>query len=240
MKKHFLLFLAFALSVPSVSHALPGADIDISVGISKPTASGSITLDGTSYNVANDFNLGAGSDVMARVDISHSIPVIPNIYIHHLPVEVKGSKGGLNSELKILQDDIGLYYHLPFIATVTDDMLDVKLGLNARFISFTAATEVSSVAAEAKFSAPVPMIFLGLDFKPIHLISLVGEVKMLPLGSSNLTEYSAEIRIKPIHLFYIGAGYANYAIKIDPSLASGAPATNITFTEPYAVLGVEF
>jgi hypothetical protein len=84
------------------------------------------------------------------------------------------------------------------------------------------------------------MLYVGLDIKPIHLISIVTEAKVLAWGSSSIAEYSGELRIKPVHLFYIGAGYANYTVKIDPSLATGAPATNITFAEPYGVLGIEF
>jgi outer membrane protein len=237
VKKFFLLFFALALSVPTVSHALPGVDIDVSVGISKPTPTGSIALGGTTYDVANTLNLGAGNDVIAKLDISHAIPILPNIYYHHLPVEVTGSNGGHNAEIKIQQEDIGLYYHLPFLGTVTNDILDAKWGLNARLMSFSASSDLAGTATS--FNAPLPMVYLGLDFKPIHLLAIAAEIKTLPLGDSNLTEWSAELRVKPLPLLYIGAGFSHYVIKIDPSLTSGAPATNMTFAGPYFVLGLE-
>jgi hypothetical protein len=141
MRKYFVLFFALSLLVPSVSSALPGLEIDISAGISQPKPSGSIKLGSNSYDAGSNLNLSTGSDLFARVDVSHEIPIIPNIYVHHLPVEVKGTDNlGQKSEIKILQDDVGLYYHLPLIRIATDEILDAKLGLNVRFANFSAST----------------------------------------------------------------------------------------------------
>ncbi len=244
MKKFFLV-LAFAFLTPAVSDAFPGADVDVSVGYEYPKPTGSITLkkaDGTqqTFDAVNDLNLGNGNDFIAKIDINHSLPVLPNIYVHHLPVEVVGDKGGTHSELKMEQDDVGLYYNLPFIKEATDDALDLKLGVNARIVNLNAEMKGGPTGDfSANFSTVIPMFYAGVDFKPIHLISISAEIKTLPLGSSGLTEYAAELRVHPTNALYIAGGYFNYNVKIDPSLATGAPAANFTLAGPYFVIGLE-
>lgn len=242
--KRFLLVLVVVFFTPAVSQAFPGADVDVSVGYEYPKPTGSITLKNaggtqTTFDAVNDLNLGNGNDFIAKIDINHSLPGLPNIYVHHLPVEISGDKGGTHSELKMEQDDVGLYYNLPFVKEVTDDVLDVKLGLNGRIVNLNAETKGALGDYSANFSTVIPMIYAGVDFKPIHLVSISAEIKTLPLGSSNLTEYAAELRVHPTHFLYLGAGYFNYNVKIDPSLATGAPATNFTLAGPYFVLGLE-
>ncbi|MBI3581959.1 MAG: TIGR04219 family outer membrane beta-barrel protein [Nitrospinae bacterium] len=244
MKKFFLV-LAFAFFAPAVSHAFPGADVDISVGYELPKPSGSITLkdplgNQKTFDAVNDLNLGSGKDFIARIDINHSVPILPNIYVHHLPVEVSGDAAGGHAELKLEQNDVGLYYNLPFIKEATDDALGLKLGVNARIVNLSGETKGGALGeTSANFSTVIPMAYLGVDIKPIHLVSVSAEIKTLPLGSSSLTEYAAELRVHPTHMFYLGAGYFNYAVKIDPSLATGAPPTNFTLAGPYFVLGLE-
>ncbi len=241
--KKFLLVLAFAFLTPAVSHAFPGADVDVSVGYEYPKPTGSITLKNggiqQTFDAVNDLNLGNGNDFIAKLDINHSLPMLPNIYVHHLPVEVSGDKGGTHSELKMEQDDVGLYYNLPFIKEATDDALDLKLGVNGRIVNLNAEVKGPTGDYSANFSTVIPMIYAGVDFKPIHLVSISAEIKTLPLGASNLTEYVAELRLHPTHFFYLAGGYFNYTAKIDPSLATGAPPTNFTLAGPYFVLGLE-
>lgn len=245
MKKFFLV-LAFAFLMPAISDAFPGADVDVSVGYEYPKPSGSITLKNPSgtqqtFDAVNDLNLGSGNDFIAKIDINHSLPILPNIYVHHLPVEVSGDKNGTHSELKMEQNDVGLYYNLPFIKEATDDALDLKLGINARIVNLNAEMKAPPPTGDfsANFSTVIPMIYAGVDFKPIHLISISAEIKTLPLGASSLTEYAAELRVHPTHAFYLAGGYFNYNLKIDPSLATGAPPTNFTLAGPYFVVGLE-
>ena len=241
MKKFFLLF-AVLFVTPSVSSAFPGADVDVSVGFEMPKPSGSVTLGGASQDVVSALNLGSGNDFIARIDINHSVPILPNIYIHHLPVEVTGNPAaGGHAEMKIQQDDVGLYYNLPFIREATDEVLGIKIGVNARIVNLRAEEkDIPTIPEDSKnFSTVIPMGYVGLDLKPIHLISISAEIKMLPLGASSLTEYSAELRVHPIWSLYLGAGYFNYTVKIDPSLAPGAPQANFTLAGPYFVVGLE-
>lgn len=242
--KKFLLVFAFAFLTPAVSSAFPGVDVDVSVGYEYPKPSGSITLKnpgGTQqpFDAVSDLHLGSGNDFIAKIDINHSLPVLPNIYVHHLPVEVSGDSSLGHAELKMEQNDVGLYYNLPFVKEATDDALDLKLGVNARIVNLNAELKGGPTDFSANFSTVIPMVYAGVDIKPIRWVSISAEIKTLPLGASSLTEYAAELRLHPFHALYLAGGYFNYNVKIDPSLATGAPPTNFTLAGPYFVVGLE-
>ncbi|MBI3794423.1 MAG: hypothetical protein HY280_06800 [Nitrospinae bacterium] len=263
MRRTFLPFLALALSLaaPSQARAL---EIDVQVGSSIPTVSGSVTytangLAGSSIDLGT-LGFGSGNDTHAKIDINHPIPVVPNIYVHYLPIDLVGNStltkainfGGttyaananLRSEILIQQTDVGLYYNVPMLKTATAGMLNVKLGLNARIMNFNASITGTSGAVSktttASFAPTIPMAYLALDVRPIHLFSVNAEYKTLPMGSSSLVDWDVDLRIYPIPILYFGAGIGSYAITLDPSLAAGVPAANITFASTHFFLGADF
>jgi outer membrane protein len=233
MKKIFSLLFAIVLFTPSTSHALLDLiDIDASVGVSIPTPSGSITMgtgaSATPLDLVSALNLGNGSDTIAKLDFKHFIPIIPNIYLHHLPVSVAGDKaygaGGVNiagttyapsqtlhSEITINQDDLGLYWGVPFLGIATAGMLHANFGLNLRNTDFKASFKVngSNVVNPAAFTTVIPMLYVEADFTPpfLSIMTLEVEAKTLPYAGSSISEYSAELKIKPIPVVYIGLGY---------------------------------
>jgi len=254
MKKVFALVFMFTLIASSASYALPLAEFDVSVGVAKPAPSGDITYSGAALDLKDTLGLATGSDTILRLDIKHSIPILPNIYLHHLPIKVEGEKEltqtitygsqtfsattKVASILELGQDDIGLYYRVPFVATATHEVVELKAGLNIRMLSFKASITAAALnkTEEKSFSSPIPMIYAGLDINPFEYLSLVADLKMLSVGGNSMTEYSAELRIKPVHFFYLGAGYASESIKIDTNDVKA----NINFAEPYFFLGAAF
>ncbi len=258
MKRLVALVLVFSAVFVPAANALPLADFDVSVGMARPAPSGDFKYGSgstiTTMNLKDTLNMDTGSSTILRLDVKHAIPILPNIYIHHLPIKVEGAKDlassvtfgtqtfsattRVTSVLDMGQDDVGLYYSIPLVKSLTVNMLELKAGLNVRVMNFKAslASALPAKSEEKSFTAPIPMLYLGLDLNPIDLFSINAEVKTLSVGGNGITDYAAELRIKPLRILYIGVGYASETIKID----SNDINANISFAEPYVVVGAQF
>lgn len=261
MKKFFLSICALSAIFSARAEALPLLDIDLQMGMVMRTPTGTLQAGGgssspTSVNLKNDLNLGDHSDLAGRLKVKHAIPVIPNFYVHYLPMSFIGDKtitqpityggqtftgGALHTELTMNATDIGLFYNVPFIKLATAGIIDPEIGLNARLLSFsgklTGVTSGAANATESKSaSIPVPMVYAGLGIYPFDLLSLNAQVKALSIGGNSITEWGVEAGIHPIPLLYVALGYSSQKMVID----SGDIKADISFSGPYLAVGASF
>lgn len=259
MKKILLSICALVAVFTARAEALPLLDIDLQLGMVMRAPVGTLRAGSsapTTVNLKNDLGLGDHSDLAGRVKVKHVIPVIPNFYLHHLPMSFIGDKtvsqpityggqtfsgGSLHSELTMNATDIGLFYNVPFVKLATAGIIDPEVGINARLISFsgklTGATAGAPNTTESKSaSIPVPMVYVGLGIYPVNLISLNAQVKALSIGGNSVTEWGVEAGVHPIPVLYVALGYSSQKIVIDSSDIKA----DISFSGPYLAVGASF
>ena len=260
MIKKILLSICALLSLFGArAQALPLLDIDLQLGMVMRAPAGTLQAGGggltpTTVNLKDDLNLGDHSDLAGRLKVKHGIPVLPNFYVHYLPMSFVGDKavtsinyggqtftGTLHSELTMNATDIGLFYNVPFVKTATAGIIDPEIGLNARLLSFSGKLTgtvggVPNTTQDKNASIPVPMVYLGLGIYPINLISLNAQIKALSIGGNSITEWGVEAGVHPIPVLYVAVGYSSQKMVIDSSDIKA----DIGFSGPYLALGASF
>ena len=244
----------FVLSLLMVPYSAFAMGLEVGVGYWRQTPSGTLgyqeVVPTDSLDLKSDLNYGSKSRPFARVKAD--LPLfLPNIYFIATPMEFAGSgnksftfggtpiTGAFDSKLKLDQYDLALYYSLPFLNTATLGILNVELGLNAKFIDFEAtATDISTPAnsVSKKLSLPVPMVYAGIQVKPIKTISVEAEGRGIAYGANHFYDFIGRLKVKPIGPLFIAGGYRYESIKIDQSDVKA----DIKFAGPFVEAGVQF
>ncbi len=92
----------------------------------------------------------------------------PNLYIMATPTEIEGAgnknirfhigdkifatESGFNSQISLNELDLTLYYDVPLVKSLTQDMLNIDLGLNVRAIDFNGNIENEASVKRLKAS----------------------------------------------------------------------------------------
>jgi outer membrane protein len=174
---------------------------------------------------------------------------LPNIYIMATPMYFNGTgnksftfggqpfSGTFESKLKLDHYDLAFYYSLPFIKTATVDVLNIELGINARVIDFEARINQPGGPSVSKtLMIPVPMVYLGLQVKPVKAVSIEAEARGIAYSSSHYFDIIGRVKVKVYGPVFVSAGYRYEAIKIDQS---GVNA-DVNFGGPFVELGLSF
>ncbi len=249
------LFVLALIAVP-VKNAFAFFGLEAGVGYWRQSPSGTMEykpLTGTTGNVdlKNDLNLGDKSQAFVRVKAELPL-VLPNLYFMATPMSFDGS-GRLNrtisfggepftvgtdvqSKLTLDHYDLALYYPIPLLKTATLGLLNVELGLNARQINFDGRITSSTTSASKKITIYVPMIYAGIQVKPISALSIEGEIRGISYGSSSYYDYIGRLKIMPVGPLFISGGYRAEQAKIDQSDVK----TDVKFSGPFIEAGVSF
>jgi len=246
------VFVIAFVAVPYSAFAFLG--VEVGVGYWQQTPSGTLSYQGTSdLDLKNDLFLSEKSQAFVRAKVE--LPLfLPNIYFMATPMSFDGSgtlsrpiifgnttfdvTAPIQSKLKLDHYDLALYYPLPFLKTLTLDIVNVDLGLDARKIDFesTINQEALNQSASQSLSIYVPMVYAGVQIKPISLIAIEGEIRGIDYGQEHYYDYIAKVRVNPIPIFYVSGGYRSEDIKIDQS---GVKA-DIRISGPFVEAGVSF
>lgn len=243
-----LVFLLSFLLVPQFASAI---GLEVAVGIWNQDPSGDISYKGESLSVENELKYDSKTKVFGRAKIDMPL-MVPNIYLMATPMkfEAIGSKnitfrfgdqtfaGNTNftSSLQLDHYDIALYYGLPFVRTATLNKLNIDAGLNVRFIDMKAEVKQGAIQESKSLTIPLPMVYVGAQFKPIDKLSLEAEVRGIAIGSNHFYDLIGRVKYKVAGPAFIAAGYRYEDIKIDKSDIKA----NLTFSGPFAEVGVEF
>ncbi len=248
------LFVLSILVIPYQAFAFFG--LDVGVGYWRQTPKGTLDYKPTSAitgNIDLKDDLYLDSENKPFVRIRAELPLIlPNIYLMATPMEFKGSGPltrnisynnqtftlGVNVDSKVKLDhyDLALFYPIPVLKTATLGKLNIDLGLNARKIDFEGTISTSSATASKKLSLYVPMIFAGIQVKPISAFSIEAELRGIAYSNSHYYDFIGRLRVNPIPLVFIAGGYRAETIKID---ASDVKA-DIKINGPFIEAGLSF
>lgn len=247
------LFVFAVLVVPCRAFAFFG--VEAGVGYWHQTPSGTLgykkILPTDDVDLEKDLNLGSENRPFARVKVELPL-ILPNIYFMATPMSFQGTGsknadfnyGGqqfqagvtLESKLKLDHYDLALYYPIPLLKTATLGKLNIDLGLNARQIAFEGTIRGLGQTASKSLTLYVPMIYAGIQIKPISLIGIEAEVRGIAYGSNNYLDFIGRLKVMPLGPLFVAAGYRSEQLKIDVSDVKA----DIKFSGPFAEVGFSF
>ncbi len=239
MKRELLLG---GILLAGSSFGVPLINVDFSIGAMSHDPSGYIQYPtGIGTKVDVDKTLGLDKEIKPFARAKIELPIVPNLYLQYIPMKFKGTgiysttlKFGnvnydanvdLNTSVKLNHYDVGFYYNIPFVGTITGGLLDPEIGINVRVLDFegkiTGREQRTGITRTESKSAtiPVPMgyVSLGINFP---YVSLIGELRGITYSGSHYYDVTGEVRIRPISIlgtasFFVGAGYRYEELKLD-------------------------
>jgi outer membrane protein len=247
------VFVLAMLAVPYRAFAFLG--LEAGVGYWNQSPSGTLSYKGTTIadelDLKDDLNYKSKSNLFVRVKVELPL-ILPNIYFMATPMSFDGTGsknvnfnyGGqtftanvpFTSKVKLDHYDLALFYPVPLLKTATLGVLNVDLGLNARNINFEGTVTQGTLNASKSLSVYLPMVYAGVQVKPISLFAIEGEFRGIAIGQNHYYDYIAKLRINPIPVVYISGGYRSEDVKIDQSDVKA----NVKFSGPFVEAGVSF
>jgi len=259
------LLVAVFLMFPAASSALPGIDIEAAVGGWRQTPAGDLSyVSGVpgiedTLDLENDFGFEEETRVTGRLKLE--LPVVPNIYVVAAPMDFEGVgeqsvsfdfgdtrfEAGypISSKLTVNQYDIGLYYGLPFLKTATLGKLNIDLGVNVRILDINAEVSgqtidpntlaVISETRSKSVMAPIPMLYLAAQFKPIDRFAVEAEARGISTGDDKIYSLVGRVKVKILGPSFVAGGYRYDVIKVDEEDV----IVDTTFSGPFLEVGVQ-
>ncbi len=254
MRKTFLLLTwVFVIALSIIPERAAAVGLEAAVGYWRQDPSGNIQFNGDRLDLEDDFGYGAEYKPFGRIKLD--LPgLLPNIYLMATPLEFEETTTSnvtfnfgsqtfaasvpFRSKLNLDHYDIAFFYSLPFVEKATLGRLNAELGLDVRIIDFEAevAQDVTSISASESFILPVPMGYVGFQFKPTKELALEGEVRGIAFSSSHYVDLIGRLKIQPFDPFFIAGGYRYENIKLDHQDVDAS----LTFQGPFVEVGVDF
>jgi outer membrane protein len=250
------LFILAMLVVPYRAFAFFGADVGI--GYWRQAPSGTLDykpISATTGNIDLKDDLFLDTKNKPFVRIKAELPLIlPNIYLMATPMTFEGSgqitrpisfgdtqfniSAPIESKVKMDHYDLALFYPIPMLKTATLGVLNIELGINARKLDFegTITQPTTNTTASKSLSLYVPMIYGGVQVKPISSLSIEAEIRGIAYSGSHYYDYLGRLKFNPIPLVYVAGGYRAETIKIDESDVKA----DIKIGGPFIEVGVSF
>jgi len=236
MKKMcWIVSLLILIALPVSSHAI---GVEFAVGGWYQDPGGDISYKGLTANdtisIENDLMYDSKFRFTGRVKIDMPL-IIPNVYIMATPMSFDGTGtktidfnfGDINfsrdveyySKVNLNHYDIGLYYGLPFLGLATLKTLNVDVGLNVRIVDFTAEIrqDTLSLTESKSLTVPIPMIYVGVQIKPVKRIAIEGEGRGIMIGKNKYVSLIARLKAKIFGPVFVAGGYRYDKINIDQS-----------------------
>lgn len=248
------LFVLSILVVPCSAFAFFG--MDVGVGYWRQTPSGNMQYKPVSaitgdIDIKDDLNFDTQNKPFVRIKAELPL-VLPNIYLMATPMEFKGSGrlarnisfngqqfsvgANVDSKLKLDHYDLALFYPIPALKTATLGVLNVELGINARKFDFEGTISSLSQTAAKSLTVYVPMIYGGIQVKPVSALSFEFEIRGIAYSDNHYYDYLGRLKYNPIPLVYVAGGYRAETIKIDQSDVKA----DIKFGGPFVEVGLSF
>lgn len=246
----FLICLCLLFVTPQALYAI---GLEVGVGAWRQDPQGDISYKGESLDLEKNLKYDAEARMMGRVKIDMPL-IIPNIYLMATPMSFEGSGSKdvsftfgnqtftgsvpFNSKIEMDHLDLAFYYGLPFLKTLTAEVLNAEVGLNARLIDFSAEiTQPSTGLRESKsLSIPVPMLYVGAQITPIKKLAIEAEGRGIAYSGDHYYSLIGRLKIKPIGPLFIAAGWRHDDIKLNKEDVKAA----IKFSGPFAEAGIQF
>lgn len=246
---------ALLLLISAPAGALPLVDIEGAVGGWQASPSGGMAYQGSDLDLEGDLDYDHETDFTARLKIDMPL-VLPNIYLMATPLEYEEATtrtrgftfGGesfeketdFRSRLTLDHYDIGFFYDVPLVQTVTLHRLNLEAGVNARIIDAEAVVEQEAggerVYAKKSETIPVPMVYLGAGLYPVERFGLEVELRGISYSDYELLSVIGRLRVKAFGPMFISGGYRYdaYDVKEDDL------EIDVDFSGPFLETGLKF
>jgi outer membrane protein len=248
-----LVFL-FAMVMPSQSFS---AGVEFAVGVWEQSPQGQLSFEEISeldiLDLEDDLRYDDETRLFARLKIDMPA-VIPNIYLMATPMDFDeiGQKNvtvkfgdivipastPFSSNLTLDHFDVGLFYGIPGLETATANFLNVEIGLNIRIYDFEGKVDVPSLGLTESedFTAPIPMIYLGAQLRPLEKLAIEAEVRGLIIGDDSGYSLIGRLKWKAFGPLFLAGGYRLDDIDIEEDDFS----LDIDFSGVFAEAGFVF
>jgi len=217
--------------VSGFSFAIPMIDVEASVGIWNQSPKGYIQYPsntGNSIDLESDLNLGDETKLSGKLKIE--LPILPKLYLQYTDMEFTG-KGNLqnirfgnfvfnasvDSKITAKQYDIGLYYNIPLVKTLSFGTIDPEIGVVVKIVDFEAILTGNFTEKYTK-TIPIPLAYgyLGINFPAFF--GVWGEFKGIKYDNNYFYEYAVALRIRPFdfqvgHIF-VESGYRYQRLRL--------------------------
>ncbi len=251
MKQFHKLVLVSVFFVPLFISRGAAFEVETAVGVTQLNPVGQISYQGASLDLKNDLKYDKVQTFTARVKLDLPL-ILPNVYLTAVPMrfEETGSKNvsfqfgaktftgsvPFTSSLKLDHYDATLFYGIPFLETVTNDVLRVQVGLNIRVIDFKASITQTGLNESKSLIVPVPMAYGYFQLSPIDKLKVSLDLKGIAYGSTRHYDMTMLAKWQLFKFFFVGGGYKYQNIKINYSDIN----TEFEFGGPVLELGFIF
>ena len=247
-----LFVFSMMMLVPYRAFAL---GLEAGIGYWQQTPSGTLEYQGDSLDLKDDLNFDKQSRAMVRIKAELPL-ILPNLYFMATPMSFDGTgkmsvpftygnqtflaNADIQSKLKLDHYDLALYY--TFLNMVSLGKVNLDLGINGRKIDFEGtisgkdSVTLTDVTKSKSLTLYVPMIYAGLQVKPISAFSLEVEGRGIKVGDNSYYDWIGRIKIKPVGPLFISGGYRSETIKINQSDVKA----DVKFTGPFVEAGLSF
>ena len=253
MKKIMPIIILFLmLIVPAASYAF---GLELAVGGWKQSPQGdlaykSITV-GDELDLKRDCNYDDETRFTGRLKIDMPL-FLPNIYLMATPMEFDGT-GSKTVEFtfgdylfaadvpfysKITLDhyDVGFYYGIPFIKTLSAETVNIDIGLNVRIYDFEVEIKQDTIEESEDFTLPVPMAYLALQIKPVDKLAIEAEARGISYSGNQVYSLIGRVKFNIFGPVFAAAGYRYDKLKIDEEDVD----VDIDFSGPFIEAGFKF
>ena len=226
------LCLATALtSAANFSHA-DALGLYAGVGVWQADADNRIDVDALS---ADDIKLGDDNSNFAYIALEHPIPLIPNVRLQQVDIDLNGN-GAAALDIDMTHQDAILYYEF------LDNWVNLDLGLSARRYDGSATAIASGTRLKLNVDGVVPMIYGKAQFDlPFTGWSVGADVNATDFSGDRIADLSVKVAYESdlIPLFGLGAeiGYRHMSMELDDLDDFGS---DLTVEGPYAAVTLHF
>jgi outer membrane protein len=224
---------------------------EAAVGVWMQNPQGGVGYKGDSLDLNNDLKYSSVTRFFGRAKIELPL-ILPNIYLLGTPLHFDGTgtknmaftfgnqtfnpNTPFSSTLKLDHYDLGFYYGIPFLKQATLGKVNIDLGLNLRVIDFKAEVSQTGNVESKSFYLPVPMIYLGVQVKPIDFLSLEGEIRAISYNSNQFYDLIGRVKYTLFQFTFISAGYRHETFVLDQNDIK----SDIRFSGPLLEVGLQF
>ncbi len=246
-------FWTLVLGLPWMLFPQSGQAIgfEAAIGISLQNPQGGLGYKGDSLDLNNDLKYSSVTQFFGRAKIELPL-IIPNLYLMGTPLRFDGTgtkntafKFGdqtfnadtpFSSTLKLDHYDLAFYYGVPFIKQAALGKFNIDLGLNLRVFDLKAEVTQGGNLESKSYYLPIPMVYLGIQVKPIDLLTLEGEIRAISYSSNQFIDLIGRVKYNLFGVAFISAGYRYEKFVVDQNDIKA----DVTFNGPLLELGLQF
>ena len=239
--------LMLCVVVPDMASAI---GLEAALGVWNQKPQGDLSLNGPSLSLEDDMKMDDKTRLYGRAKIDMPL-MVPNIYLMVTQTKSGGtgskdsafkfgdktfSTDSFTSDLTLNEYDLGLYYGLPFVKLASLGMLNVDAGLNLKVIDLEVEIIQKNKRESRSFTVPVPMVYVGAQFKPLKDLSVEAEIRGISLSSDHYYDLIGRVKYKVLGPAFLAAGYRYEDLQVDEKQVK----TNRRLGGPFFEAGVEF